>query len=912
MKLFLQKFFGLKEGEHKVALLMFFQIFLVIAAFTILKAVRDAVFLTNFSVGEIPYLYILLAVVVGFVSTFYGKISEKFNLFKMIFATNLILSAILILLFGLFKLTQNPSLPFVLYIFSGVLGILTTSQFWLFANSIYNPREAKRLFSFIGTGAITGGIFGGQIADQGADFFGTENLLLVCAFLLLVSTFLTFFTSKKIILQPKTQKEKSNKDLPVQLIFKSRYLFFIAGIVFVSVVVSTIVDFQFKVIAKETYQNQDTLTDFFGEFYTAIGIVAFVFQLFFTSPVLKRFGVGFSGLILPFTMLVSSVFILFSTGIWIGIFLKGSEGVFTTSINKSVMELFFMPLSTGIKKKVKTFIEMFVDRFATGIAGFLLLFFVTYLSFSLSQIAFLIIFFIGIWLFLLALTQTEYLKALRKTFYKPEIDSSVELDFDDSASLKLVTETLENGTEKQIIFVLGLVRSAKKTNLVEPIAKLFRSENPEIRFAAISLLAEETNEQIVELVRPLLTEKDPRIVAEAICFLSKNSEKDKNLWKNLLEQNDETLKIASVIYCLKHFDDENLQNLAFEKIIESQTEERVRVEIAKALGNLPQNSPSTKFLVKLIESSNFTVSKEAILSAGKLKNKDFIPILVSKLTNSKLRIFAANSLVNYEDFVVEPLLKTLTNQSENLYLRRNIPFVLRRISSQKVVDELLKVVWQDDSLVDYRIIKALNSIKQKNPNLVFNSQLIEKQIVDKAEYYYKLLLVEKAVGKLSENYRAKKLFGEAVREKLELTYEKIFRLLGLRYNLRDMFLTFNGLKSANKLIRANALEFLDSFLAGENIKQIILPIVNGDEISVQAKLRIGANYFKLGNDYSTPKSAVAKLLKGNDNWLKVLALDVVGELKFRELIEEVNFAAQSQSPKVRETAEIVVRKLESA
>src|SRR4029453_6200989 len=58
------------------------------------------------------------------------------------------------------------------------------SQFWSLANDIYDARQAKRLFGFIGGGASLGGIVGAGIAGQYARTIGTNNLLLVAAVLL--------------------------------------------------------------------------------------------------------------------------------------------------------------------------------------------------------------------------------------------------------------------------------------------------------------------------------------------------------------------------------------------------------------------------------------------------------------------------------------------------------------------------------------------------------------------------------------------------------------------------------------------------------------------------------------------------------------------------------------------------------
>ena len=43
---------------------------------------------------------------------------------------------------------------------SQILAILLISQFWTLANDVYDPRQAKRIFGFIGGGASLGGATG--------------------------------------------------------------------------------------------------------------------------------------------------------------------------------------------------------------------------------------------------------------------------------------------------------------------------------------------------------------------------------------------------------------------------------------------------------------------------------------------------------------------------------------------------------------------------------------------------------------------------------------------------------------------------------------------------------------------------------------------------------------------------------
>ena len=57
----------------------------------------------------------------------------------------------------------NGFLAYCFYTIVALFALLATSQFWVMANVVFNVREAKRLFGFIGAGGIAGGIVGGYL-----------------------------------------------------------------------------------------------------------------------------------------------------------------------------------------------------------------------------------------------------------------------------------------------------------------------------------------------------------------------------------------------------------------------------------------------------------------------------------------------------------------------------------------------------------------------------------------------------------------------------------------------------------------------------------------------------------------------------------------------------------------------------
>src|SRR6476469_1001348 len=100
-------------------------------------------------------------------------------------ATQALMVGLLVVFWTLFK-TGASWVAVAFYLWGVLAGSLLISQFWSLANDIYDARQAKRIFGFIGGGASLGGIIGAGIAGQYARAVGTNNLLLVAAVLLAI------------------------------------------------------------------------------------------------------------------------------------------------------------------------------------------------------------------------------------------------------------------------------------------------------------------------------------------------------------------------------------------------------------------------------------------------------------------------------------------------------------------------------------------------------------------------------------------------------------------------------------------------------------------------------------------------------------------------------------------------------
>ncbi len=106
----------------------------------------------------------------------------------------------------------------------------------------------------------------------------------------------------------------------------------------------------------------------FATVFAITNIVSMLVQLFLTSFVMSRLGVGVALMVLPVAALTGSMGFMALPILWMGSGLNTLDNGFSYSINQSAKEALYVPTTTDEKYKAKAFIDMFVQRFAKAVA----------------------------------------------------------------------------------------------------------------------------------------------------------------------------------------------------------------------------------------------------------------------------------------------------------------------------------------------------------------------------------------------------------------------------------------------------------------------------------------------------------------------------------------------------------------
>jgi len=846
--------FDIRRGELKRVLLMQITIFLLISTLLIIKPTINSLFLSVVGIKKLPLAFILVAVIAGIITSFYSKLLNRITLNKIIQFT-LLFSVIVITLFSIL-LKLNLIDKWVLYVFyawAAVFAVLATSQFWILANIIFNAREAKRLFSLIGGAAIGGGIFGGYLTSLLAPIIGTENLLFVAVLFLIVCIPLTraiWNSNEALSKSVFKRKQRMGKisERPYRLILNSKHLKYLALITAISVLVAKLVDYQFSAISSQRITNEDDLTAFFGFWFSTINIISLLIQLFLTRKVVGVYGVGISLFFLPAGILIGAMAIVVSPGLWSAIFIKASDGSLKQSVNKSAIELLALPIPSETKKQAKTFIDVFVDSFATGMSGILLITFINGLHLDVRYVSILIILLIAVWLYFVIKVRAEYISLFKKKLNLNKTPLKVKgalLDLNNDSVYGGLKKVLENGSESQIIYVLKNTADFEHEKLLVSIKKLLTHTSTAVVLEAIRKLRSYKSENLSPEVLHFVESINQDIKVAAIEYLIEHAEVDRiETIKKYLFSNDDSISYAALLaYANETKDNPDLrERVGFSQIIETKLEELKSSELNEKTKLLKCT------LLKVIGTTNLhefyyciseslkdkdpLIVKTAVYSAGLTLDIKFLDELLEFLAIDDMKESAVHAISQFGFKIISYLRVEASATKNRIEIVRGIPQILEAIGTQYGVDFLFELLDYNDNVVRNQSIEALAKLKTRFPHLIFYNKAIIHNIFDEANLFMNTLsalyVQQESISQPSnitdEAIEARKSLIKILERRLDNNLEHIFKFLGLKYPPEDIHTIYSEIKSDKAEMRINAIEFLDNLL-DTNLKKIIIPIL---------------------------------------------------------------------------------------
>ncbi|MDH3735222.1 MAG: HEAT repeat domain-containing protein, partial [Gemmatimonadota bacterium] len=655
-----------RGGERVPVGLMLGYGFLALASYYIVKSVRSAVFIERVGSDMLSYVYMLTAVFVAVLMVVYSRYADRIRERALLLGTFVLLGTSLVFLWWMLRDDAGGWVAWTLYIFSKLYPLLLVSQFWLVANLLFTTRQAKRLFGIIGLALILGGIAGAEVASRLADVVGTRTLLLLAVTPLPFCALIVLGLGSRLE-QGRTASARLLREFSgdaVKLLVRSPHLRNISAVLALTILVGTLLDWQLGRAVDLYVSSEDAMAGFYGSFYRTLNIVSVGVQLFFTSFVLRRFGVGVALLALPLALFGASIAVIAVPALITASFAKGAEGALRYSLDQSTREMLFLPVPNETLYKVKPLIDLAVYRGATGVGGLLLILATNILGFGLRGVGVICLVLIVAWVVVAVRMRHRYGDALAQSFERRVASAgTVFASVMNAESRPFVRQALADGNTLHAAFALDLLDQSGPEDLrglTDAVHGVLSHEEPRIREHALKVLGSAEGADL-ELVRECLADPDAGVrVAAATALLSLAGPRRDSVMGELLGSPDAPVRVAA-LEALAATRNGNVPEVVVDRFFEelARSESTLttaeRRELAMAAGLVGGRSLARDVAHGLARDPDRAVASAALRSLGLIGDAGSTRLLIEGLGRSGTRAVAREALVTSSADVVPAL-----------------------------------------------------------------------------------------------------------------------------------------------------------------------------------------------------------------------------------------------------------------
>ena len=886
-----------KEESVGVAL-MFAYSFLAMTAYNVLKPVTRSKFISDLGADNLPYVLLIAGILIGVIMTGYTWLIARLPRKGALALTQLGMVGVLLAFWFLFQ-SGGAWVSAAFYLMGLILGILLISQFWTVANLVYDARQAKRLFGFIGGGAPLGGMAGSFILQTFTADIGTTNMLLISSGMLLVCALIVWTILRRSNVEPDptsvaAQEEKGvNFTEALGLLRGSKHLQIIALVISFAAVGAAIIEQQLNMAAESAKGAgaTDSITIFLAQVQLWTSTIGFIIQVWLTSKIHRYLGIGFALMVLPVSLGLSAVVMLFNAALWAPGLARVLDQSLRYTVDKTTREILFLPLPGDLKVKAKSFVDVTVDRMAKATGGLLLLVLVQPWGLNLNwqQLSYASLSVMALWIFMSLRARRGYIAAFRQSIERRDmLPAEVRLSGADLSTIETLVQELSHPQPARVLYAIDMLESLDKANLVTPL--LLYHESPDVRERALRAMSEANSEisgQWVPQVRRAIADPHPGVRAAALRALGTMAHEDApTLARPMLADPDPRIRATAAVALTagRNPADLNAAEATLGEIVSGAGEETraARREVAAALGQVKE-ARFQRLLIPLLHDQFADVADEAMESVRKSGTADFmfVPVLVSLLRNRHLKGRARDVLVTYGEPVIEPLAYFMADDNEDVWIRRHIPSTMAMIPSQGAVDALISRLDDPDGFLRYKVMSALGRLRRADNTLRFPADKVESSILREARHYYTHLSLSHNLSTRGEVPESS-LLATALRQKARRAAERIYQLLALIYPPGDIAAAQWTLSQGDARHRASASEYLDNLLTG-SIRKFVMPIL--EDLPAEEKVRRGNVLIR-----TRPRDVeetLLQLINDDDQVISACAIDVVRQRRMWSLAPDI-------------------------
>ncbi len=909
------------EETSRVTAMFLLYVGLISASFVVGRTAASSLFLHRLDKSLLPYTYAAVAVAVSLASTFYTRLSHRVgrsSLFSLTLATYI--AGLLLLRNALYSWPDSIVVVGSIYVFIDVLSILCITQFWSLSCDVFSTREAKRVFSVIGGGSAVAMLLFGGLLRGIVRPLGTANLLyLMAGELVLCGLLLVWIrrTAHKQLREAALESSSARLASPggtkqdglgadLKRLRKTRHLASIAAITGVMAIVITLIDYQWKMSAREAFLgDEDGLAGYFSLYNLFVGLLAFFIQFFLTGRILEKLGILPALMMLPGALLAASAAILTGSArtvaLWASTAAAGANSLLRFTVQNTTVQLFFRPVAPDFRPRAEALIEGIIKPIITGLTGLAIAASVAHVE--LRALSYPAVALLVVWLLLNVKARRHYVAALGERIRSRRLDLDGSNLKADEATVRVMRETLLGDDEKEARSALELLRLIPERDWKEDVVKLLSSDSAALRQGALEYLKDSGGGAHVATMEDCLADPEPMVRGAAVDALGRMRGADCHAALLPLTNDPEaTVSARAAAAILRHcpeaendFAHRHLADLARADASGS------RIAAARALG-VAGRAGHTKELLRLLKDRSPEVRLAAGRAAGESGAAEMLPHLVDLLADPRTARTATEALVSMKESSLDLLAETLSNAAVSPLLRARIPRVLSEIGDSVCMQVLLDRMSVSEPAVRAEIAAAAGRRLRRVGGLFEDHELVERLCGHEIEDFFRWARLQ-----WESETPVDSLLFDALEQKKTLCRRSLIELLSIAHPSPEFSSIVQGFESHRSASRSDAIELLDNTLRGSG-RQDTLAVFDCPDLADQAAYA--------ETRWQTPgvgkEERLKDFLKDPDKWVVACTALLIGRQSIRSLTKPVQALLGESNPFIVQSALGGLRELSSS
>ena len=402
------RFLNMKPGELPLAVMSALFFFLVLCGYFFLRPVREAMGVAR-GMDELRWLFVATSVTALAAVLAFGGVVARMNRRRFIPVAYLFVIACLIgfaaLLIqdvraggGLIGTDAQTGLSrgvgYTFYIWLTVINLFTTSVFWAFMVDIFDVGQGKRLFAFVGIGGTLGALAGGWATNRISGMTETPylpaGLMLIGAGCYCLSIAVMLTLDKMAVRSEASSlgavgarapdaghapagEEPASRDAGdaiggtfrdgLRAVLTSPYLLGVGLWVVFMAVANTMVYFTQANIILTDSDTFSQLVGNFAQFDYVAQFATLVTQVFVTTHLIRKVGVGWTLAVLPLVTLAGLVVLAVWPVYGVMLIFQAMHRATRYAISRPSRETLFSVVTPAEKYKAKPVVDVFLYRF---------------------------------------------------------------------------------------------------------------------------------------------------------------------------------------------------------------------------------------------------------------------------------------------------------------------------------------------------------------------------------------------------------------------------------------------------------------------------------------------------------------------------------------------------------------------